>query len=644
MRINRDRLRNAAKSTALSAALLAFAAAGLSQSAIAQTYSCFPNCNETDGRMLILAGDGSNTLAGDEIIMKITSPATATAVEIGVFDGESGGLFDHEGLNAARTARNSVGVPTEYILYADPSGEGKVFTTEVARWSGSTMANNAWSDFSVINSAAAKAPSGAYIYSLKIRNTDPTVYRSYNGFKLRTDGAISLKGYQSFAVFVPLGTADEAVIYPNGTSDLTTTTYDGTWRFFLDVPFAMSTFAVWDGDMDHGSADGSILDSDDPDSPNSIPVWAAGTAAVSEGVAVGYNISGTTRYTTSSPADDNAYAMYTRSPAVWYEVIHPNGTHYENRNPSGNLEWEQFALSTAPYDRTQMDYHVDALPAGIYEVQMHGMDLANLNAWRFYNDALGQNSNVEIVGVNATGEAVVPAKPYNVTGTIYYDLDADGVQDAGENGIPAITVFLLCDYNRDGITDETKTTTTDVNGVYLFANVGPGQHTVQTDMSTLETNVIPTGDADGTTTANSTTLTATGGTALTTASFAYTIAPTVGTGTRGYWVNHPENWPLSGMTLGSTYYTKAQCIEILKRPTKGDVTYSMAAQLIATKLNLARGTQASCISSTVTSADAWLTTYPVGTKPNNAAWTVGNPVHNTLDDYNNGRLCAPHMN
>src|SRR5688572_23267125 len=106
MRINRDRLHGTVRSTVLAAALVSLGVAGLSERAEAQTYSCFPNCSETDGRMLVLAGDGSNTLAGDEIIMKITSPATATSVTVGVFDGESGGVFDHEGLNAARTARN----------------------------------------------------------------------------------------------------------------------------------------------------------------------------------------------------------------------------------------------------------------------------------------------------------------------------------------------------------------------------------------------------------------------------------------------------------------------------------------------------------------------------------------------------------
>ena len=75
-----------------------------------------------------------------------------------------------------------------------------------------------------------------------------------------------------------------------------------------------------------------------------------------------------------------------------------------------------------------------------------------------------------------------------------------------------------------------------------------------------------------------------------------------------------------------------------------DVTYSMAAQLIATKLNLAAGNNASCIQMTVIKADAWLVQYPLGSKPGNLAWIVGDPIHKTLDDYNNGRMCAQHIN
>jgi hypothetical protein len=76
----------------------------------------------------------------------------------------------------------------------------------------------------------------------------------------------------------------------------------------------------------------------------------------------------------------------------------------------------------------------------------------------------------------------------------------------------------------------------------------------------------------------------------------------------------------------------------------GDKTITMFRSLVSTKLNLAIGTDSSCIASTVASADAWMTTYgPLGSrvKASSYAWRVGEPLYRTLDNYNNGMLCAP---
>jgi hypothetical protein len=109
-------------------------------------------------------------------------------------------------------------------------------------------------------------------------------------------------------------------------------------------------------------------------------------------------------------------------------------------------------------------------------------------------------------------------------------------------------------------------------------------------------------------------------------------------------VNHPENWPVGSLTLGGVSYTKAQALDILKRATKGDKTYSLAAQLIAAKLNIALGNVWSCIAEDVAASDEWLEDHPIGSKPNTTAWNAIADEHNMLDSYNNGHECAPHMN
>ncbi len=56
---------------------------------------------------------------------------------------------------------------------------------------------------------------------------------------------------------------------------------------------------------------------------------------------------------------------------------------------------------------------------------------------------------------------------------VWEDLNANGIQDTGEPGIPGITVNLICP-TCIGIT-----TTTDSNGNYLFTDLDPGDYVVE---------------------------------------------------------------------------------------------------------------------------------------------------------------------
>ena len=75
-----------------------------------------------------------------------------------------------------------------------------------------------------------------------------------------------------------------------------------------------------------------------------------------------------------------------------------------------------------------MDYHADELPAGIYEVHISGMDMANLNAWRFFNDGEGAMVNAAM-GVDADGVPVPPLRSHSVSGRLYSDLDTTSDED-----------------------------------------------------------------------------------------------------------------------------------------------------------------------------------------------------------------------
>jgi len=118
-----------------------------------------------------------------------------------------------------------------------------------------------------------------------------------------------------------------------------------------------------------------------------------------------------------------------------------------------------------------------------------------------------------------------------------------------------------------------------------------------------------------------------------------------GTGTPGYWKNHPEAWPVEKIYIGYIGYSKAEAISIMQTPGKGDKTYTMFNALAAAILNVQIGNDPSCIQTTIDNADYWMSMYsPVGSgvRGNSDAWQeLGEHKYEKLDAYNNGKLCAP---
>ena len=74
------------------------------------------------------------------------------------------------------------------------------------------------------------------------------------------------------------------------------------------------------------------------------------------------------------------------------------------------------------------------------------------------------------------------AIPAGLGDLVWYDLDADGVQDAGEPGAPGVTVRLL-----DGGGNVSATTQTDATGNYGFPGLTPGDYRIEV--------VLPAGDS-----------------------------------------------------------------------------------------------------------------------------------------------------
>ena len=115
-----------------------------------------------------------------------------------------------------------------------------------------------------------------------------------------------------------------------------------------------------------------------------------------------------------------------------------------------------------------------------------------------------------------------------------------------------------------------------------------------------------------------------------------------GVASPGYWKNHPDDWPRT-VKVGGVIYTADRARELMSQPVKGDKSLTLFRSLVAAKLNVLCGNDSTCIMDTMNQADRWAGNYPPesGVEGRSAAWKIAAPLHERLDDYNNGRLCAP---
>ena len=116
-----------------------------------------------------------------------------------------------------------------------------------------------------------------------------------------------------------------------------------------------------------------------------------------------------------------------------------------------------------------------------------------------------------------------------------------------------------------------------------------------------------------------------------------------GTGTPGYWANHPEAWPVEQIEVGGMVYAKYDAIALMRASVKGgDKRYTLFPALVCAQLNILIGNDGSCVENEIEWADAWWAVFS-GSKvaANSQAWKTAEPWYFKLDAYNNGLLCAP---
>ncbi|MCP3856913.1 MAG: hypothetical protein GY698_19625, partial [Actinomycetia bacterium] len=143
-------------------------------------------------------------------------------------------------------------------------------------------------------------------------------------------------------------------------------------------------------------------------------------------------------------------------------------------------------------------YSFGELLGGNYTVSVNPATLPGgySETYDFDGSGTANTSNVLLAdGQNRTDVDFGYAGQNSVGDLVWYDVDGDGVQDVGEEGIGGLTVTLTADIDGDGDYEFTTTRTTAADGSYLIENLPVGNYRVTL---TPPVGADPTFDADGT--------------------------------------------------------------------------------------------------------------------------------------------------
>ncbi len=110
---------------------------------------------------------------------------------------------------------------------------------------------------------------------------------------------------------------------------------------------------------------------------------------------------------------------------------------------------------------------------------------------------------------------------------------------------------------------------------------------------------------------------------------------------QGYWKNTPT-WPVTQIMLGSQTYTQVEVLILLNTPPAGDASLILAHQLIAAKLNVYKGLDATVIAGVITQGDAVLAGFtgrlPYNIPPSDTTGQTLVNLSTILVSYNEGQL------
>lgn len=180
-------------------------------------------------------------------------------------------------------------------------------------------------------------------------------------------------------------------------------------------------------------------------------------------------------------------------------------------DPNGDGNPADGVLQATTTTDASGNYTFSGLPAGSYVLVAVPPVLPN-KAWVETVESTGGTGSLNRqIPVTVAAGAISGAHTFGFTqdetssigDSLYFDFNANGVQDLTETGIPNVTVRLYTDVDRDGTIDAgvdtlLLTTVSDAAGLYRFDGLPAGSYIVQVDTSDPDfpSGVTPTGDPD----------------------------------------------------------------------------------------------------------------------------------------------------
>lgn len=261
--------------------------------------------------------------------------------------------------------------------------------------------------------------------------------------------------------------------------------------------------------------------------------------------------------------------------------------------------------------------------------------------------ATGSIGGYQVPGMTVVFTNTPIPTTYAIGDRVWNDLDADGIQDAGEPGLAGIAVTLT----KGAVT---QTTTTDANGLYAFANLVAGTYAVSVGGTPIGFVASPSNagaddavDSDG---SGVSVVVAGGSDTSIDFGFHEAIGGMACTYTQGYWKTHEASWP-APYAPDARWMTPQRQVSGLTwdglfglAPKGGNSYVQLAHQWMAAKLNRANGAPTSAgVLQALNAAEAWLL---ANTPVNGALPSIKNAPADawasTLDTFNNGLAGTPH--